>query len=82
MRLLAHDAKRLHIYLEMFADSGAEPVAASEQMLLHVDTSGPRSVAFDEDVAERVDQLARSHAALPAAAWAGRLIGLPPTTRG
>jgi len=79
MRVLAHDAKRLHLYLEMFADDRAEPVAASEQMLLHVDTSGPRSVAFDDDVAVRVHELA--HAALPPAAYAGRVIGLPPKGR-
>jgi acyl-CoA thioester hydrolase len=27
MRVLGHDAKRLHLYLEMFADDGLEPVA-------------------------------------------------------
>ena len=81
MRVLAHDAKRLHLYLEMFADDRAEPVAASEQMLLHVDTSGPRSVAFDDDVAVRVHELAHAQAALPPAAYAGRVIGLPPKGR-
>jgi acyl-CoA thioester hydrolase len=82
MRLLAHDAKRLHLYLEMFADGGAEPVAAGEQMLLHVDTSGPRSVAFDEDVTEHVSALATAHAALPPPGYAGRMIGLPAKARG
>jgi len=81
MRLLAHDAKRLHLYLEMFADDGAEPVAASEQMLLHVDTGGPRSVAFDDDVAARVQALATAHAALPPARYAGHVIGLPAKAR-
>lgn len=76
-RLLAHDAKRLHLYLEMFADERAEPVAASEQMLLHVDTNGPRSVAFDVDVAARVQVLADADAAFPAAQYAGRTIALP-----
>jgi acyl-CoA thioester hydrolase len=82
MRLLAHDAKRLHVYLEMFADAGAQPVAASEQMLLHVDTSGPHAVAFDQDVAERVSALMTAHAALAPASHAGRAIGLPPKARG
>jgi acyl-CoA thioester hydrolase len=76
MRLLAHDAKRLHLYLEMFADEGEQPVAAGEQMLLHVDTSGPRSVAFDADIAARVRELADAHATLAAATYAGRMIGL------
>jgi acyl-CoA thioester hydrolase len=82
MRLLAHDAKRLHLYLEMFADGGIEPVAACEQMLLHVDTSGPRSVAFDDDVADRVHALVTAHATLPPPHYAGRVIGLPAKTRG
>ncbi|MFP3569673.1 thioesterase family protein [Paraburkholderia sp. SIMBA_030] len=77
MRVLAHDAKRLHLYLEMFADDGAEPVAAGEQMLLHVDTSGPRAAPFDPDVEARVRALADAHAALPPARFAGRAIGLP-----
>jgi acyl-CoA thioester hydrolase len=79
MRVLAHDAKRLHLYLEMFAldSTRAEPVAASEQMLLHVDTSGPRGVAFDPDVEARVRELAQAHATLPPARFAGRTIGLP-----
>ena len=77
MRVLAHDAKRLHLYLEMFADDGAEPVAAGEQMLLHVDTSGPRAAPFDPDVEARVRALAEAQAALPPAAFAGRAIGLP-----
>ncbi|MEM5435709.1 thioesterase family protein [Paraburkholderia diazotrophica] len=81
MRVLAHDAKRMHLYLEMFADESDEPVAAGEQMLLHVDTSGPRSAVFDSDVETRVHALVDAQAALPAAQYAGRVIGLPVLTR-
>ncbi|WP_233834461.1 thioesterase family protein [Paraburkholderia sp. ZP32-5] len=83
MRVLAHDAKRLHLYLEMFAlnNARAEPVAASEQMLLHVDTSGPRGIAFDADIEARVRELAHAHATLPPARFAGHVIGLPATAR-
>ena len=81
MRLLAHDAKRMHLYLEMFANDGDEPVAAGEQMLLHVDTSGPCSAVFDSDVEARVRALVDAQAALPAAQYAGRVIGLPGQTR-
>ncbi|MFM0026764.1 thioesterase family protein [Paraburkholderia madseniana] len=80
MRVLGHDAKRLHLYLEMFADEGIEPVAAGEQMLLHVDTGGPRAVAFDPDVEARVRALAEAHTGLPTARFAGRVIGLPVKT--
>lgn len=77
MRVLGHDAKRLHLYFEMFADDGDAPVAAGEQMLLHVDTGGPRSIAFDPDVQAQIRNLADAHAQLPPARFAGRVIGLP-----
>jgi acyl-CoA thioester hydrolase len=81
MRVLGHDAKRLHLYFEMFSGNGDEPVAAGEQMLLHVDTSGPRAAAFDRDIDARVRELADAHAGLPPARFAGRVIGLPGATQ-
>lgn len=79
VRVLAHDAKRLHIYLEMFTDARRVPVAAGEQMLLHVDTSGPKAAAFDADIAARIEALveAQSQANLPPAKYCGHVIGLP-----
>jgi acyl-CoA thioester hydrolase len=77
VRVVAHDAKRLHISLEMLADGQTEPVAAGEQMLLHVDTDGPRSAPFDPDVLERVHELVAAHAVLPPPRYIGRVIGLP-----
>jgi acyl-CoA thioester hydrolase len=65
MRVLGHDAKRLHLYLEMFSGNHGEPVAA---------------VAFDHDVAARVREFADAHAALPPARFAGRVIGLRAAT--
>jgi acyl-CoA thioester hydrolase len=79
-RLIAHDAKRLHLYMEMFAADAAHdgaPVAASEQMLLHVDTNGPKSIAFDPDVKARIEAIAAAHAALAPPQFSGRVIGLP-----
>lgn len=75
-RVLAHDAKRMHLYLEMHADGCAGPVAASEQMMLHVDTNGPRAAPFDPDVLERVRQRAAAGAMLSPPGYAGRVIGL------
>jgi acyl-CoA thioester hydrolase len=76
-RVLGHDTKRLHLYLEMFSGNEAEPVAASEQMLLHVDTRGPRSIAFDPDIEAQVRALADAHSAWPPARYTGHVIGLP-----
>ncbi|KVM90307.1 thioesterase family protein [Burkholderia stagnalis] len=77
-RVLAHDAKRLHLYLELFADGHDGAVSASEQMLLHVDTrDGPKSAPFDTDVAERVAALHALQRDAAPPAYAGRVIGLP-----
>ncbi len=77
-RVLAVDAKRIHLYLEMFADGIDGAVSASEQMLMHVDTRGPKSAPFDADVAARLAEWHALQRDLPAPAWAGRVIGLPP----
>jgi acyl-CoA thioester hydrolase len=78
--VLAFDAKRVHLYMEMFADEGTEPVAASEQMLLHVDTTnGAKSAAFDTDIAGRIEAMFRDapNEAPKEVRYAGRVIGLP-----
>ncbi|RQR65100.1 thioesterase [Burkholderia sp. Bp9126] len=78
-RVLAHDAKRLHLYLELFADGHDDAVSASEQMLLHVDTrDGPKAAPFDADVAERVAALHALQRDTAPPAYAGRVIALPP----
>jgi acyl-CoA thioester hydrolase len=78
-RVLAHDAKRLHLYLELFAGGHDDAVSASEQMLLHVDTrDGAKSAPFDDDVAARVAELHALQRECAAPAYVGRVIGLPP----
>jgi acyl-CoA thioester hydrolase len=74
--VLAHDRKRLHVGFEMFAEGRSDPVAAGEQMLLHVDTLGPRAAPFDEDVLERVRTLASAQTSLPIPRYIGRVISL------
>ena len=74
--VLAYDRKRLHVSFEMFAEDRLDPVAAGEQMLLHVDTLGPRAAPFDEDVLERVRTLASAQASLPIPRYIGRVISL------
>lgn len=78
VRILASDAKRLHLYMEMFADGMAAPVSASEQMLLHVDTrSGPKSTPFDADIAAQIAAL-QTLQGQPPPAHTGHVIALPP----
>lgn len=81
VRVLEHDAKRVRVYLEMYAGEGGEPVSASEQLLLHVDRSGPRAAVFDADVLARVAALRAAHAGFDPV-YAARPIGLaPPRSR-
>ncbi|MBR8457280.1 thioesterase family protein [Burkholderia dolosa] len=81
-RVLAHDAKRLHLYLELFAHGHDAAVSASEQMLLHVDTrDGPKAAPFDADVAARVAELHALQRDCAPPAYAGRVIALPPSRR-
>jgi acyl-CoA thioester hydrolase len=81
IRVLEHDAKRVRVYLEMFADDcasdDAAPVSASEQVLLHVDRSGPRAAAFDADVLARVAALCTGSAGFTPR-HAARAIALAP----
>ena len=91
VRVIEHDAKRVRVYLEMFVEAGeerakgeddkaAQPVCASEQLLLHVDRSGPRAVPFDADVLARVAALREESAGQTGnvARHAGRSISLAP----
>lgn len=64
-QLVAHDAKRCRVYHEMFAPGIDGPVVASELMLLHVDTAGPRAAPFAPEVLARLAAIAAAHAALP-----------------
>lgn len=65
-RVLAADGKRVHLYHAMLRCDGAAPsasgelLAASEQLLLHVDTTGPTSALFAEAVMSRVQAMWRS----------------------
>jgi acyl-CoA thioester hydrolase len=77
VRVLAYDAKRLHVYFEMFTSDPPELVAVSEQLFAHVDTSERKSAPFDPDILARIEALAAAHTALRNAHYAGRVIGLP-----
>ena len=77
-QLIAHDRKRLHIHHTLHRPGEAEPLAASEQMLLHVNLEGgARSAPFEGVVLERVLALAEAHRDLPRPQHVGRTIGLP-----
>ena len=57
-RRMTHDAKRLRVQQAMFVEGGEETVATAEQLLLHVNTDGPRAAPFPAPVFERILELA------------------------
>ncbi|WP_439860042.1 thioesterase family protein [Pseudomonas sp. MBLB4136] len=76
-QLLAHDRKRLHIHHGLYYPGGDELLAASEQMLMNIDSASGRSAAFDEQVMAQVLALGEAHGRLPVPLHVGRTIGLP-----
>jgi acyl-CoA thioesterase FadM len=71
-RVLDVDAKRLHIYHEMFHGESGERMSTSEQMLVHVDMQAGRSAAILPGVADALAAVHASHRSLPAADGVGR----------
>ncbi|TDF80017.1 thioesterase family protein [Pseudomonas sp. H9] len=76
-QVIGFDRKRLHLYHSLHREGFDEALAASEQMLLHVNLAGPRSAPFTPEVAARLQGVVDEQGDLPAPAFVGRVIGLP-----
>lgn len=76
-QLLGHDAKRLHIYQTMHLNEGTEAVSVNEQMLMHIDTNGPKSTPFSADILGRLQAIAASHQGLAKPKYMGKVMRLP-----
>jgi len=74
-QVLGHDAKRVHLFMEM--QRGTDAIASCEQMIMHLDLASRRSAPFPAAVYEQLAALAAAHVALARPAAAGRVIGLP-----
>ena len=76
-RVLAHDRKRVQVYHTLHLHGVDEVLAASEQMLLHVDLRGPKSALFGEPSLAALAEAYEAQRRQPAAEYAGRRIALP-----
>jgi acyl-CoA thioester hydrolase len=74
--VLGHDAKRVHLFLELYERASGETAATAEPMILHLDLRTRRSAPFPDPMFDRIEALARPHAALPRPEQAGRAISL------
>lgn len=63
--LLDCDTKRVHVWHEMRHGTAGTRLATAEQMLIHIDTRGPRAVPFAPGPAASLAELLAAHAALP-----------------
>ena len=77
-QLIAHDAKRLHLYHSLHLVGDEKALAGNEQMLLHVDLAGPHATPFTEATLESLVAITQEQIDLPRPALLGRVIGLPP----
>ncbi|AZE81002.1 thioesterase family protein [Pseudomonas synxantha] len=76
-QLIAHDAKRLHLYHSLYRVGEDRELAGNEQMLLHVDLAGPHAAPFTAATLEKLMAISAAQAELPKPALLGRVIGLP-----
>ena len=75
-RILDVDEKRLHLFHRLYHDAEGYLAATNEILCMHVDTAIGRSAPFPPDRREVLAALAHAHAALPAPADRGSVIGI------
>jgi acyl-CoA thioester hydrolase len=75
-RILDCDAKRVHLFHEMYHAEEGYLASTNEIVMLHVDMADRRSAPMPPEILERVTQLKDAHSALPRPAQVGRVIGL------
>ncbi|MER7015808.1 thioesterase family protein [Saccharopolyspora sp. NPDC000359] len=76
LRVLDHDAKRVHLFHEMHHGGSGELLATAEQLLVHVDTEQGRSTEMPAEFQRRLTAIQRAHAALPVPGVVGRPMGI------
>ena len=75
-QLIAFDAKRVHIYMEMLHAEAGFVAASYETLFLHIDQKTVRVVAMPSEVITRLESVKKEQADLPLPARVGRNIRL------
>lgn len=75
VRILGLDAKRIHLFEELYHVEGWLS-ATSENLLLHVDMDGPKVTPMPDEVFAGFEAMAKSQADLPPDPRIGRPIGI------
>jgi acyl-CoA thioesterase FadM len=76
-QLLGTDAKRMHIFHQMFEAKANYLAATFESMMLHVDQNIGRVVRMPDEIQQWLVQIAAAHATLERPQQVGRSIQMP-----
>jgi acyl-CoA thioester hydrolase len=77
-QIIGHDRKRVQLYHGLYKAEGDVELAASEQMLLHVDlAAGPKSAPFSDASLQALRLFTEAQRDQPDPMYVGRVIGLP-----
>lgn len=77
-QIIGQDRKRVQLYHGLYKAEGDVELAASEQMLLHVDlAAGPKSAPFSETSLQALRLFTEAQRDQPDPMYVGRVIGLP-----
>ncbi|QXH56939.1 thioesterase family protein [Pseudomonas maumuensis] len=74
--IIGFDNKRLHLYHSLHRKDFDEALAASEQMLVHVDMAGPKSAPFAAGTLAQLETLVDGQDNQTVPAYLGRTIGM------
>lgn len=77
LRLLDVDAKRVHLFHEMYREDTGALICTAEQLLLHVDTGAGRVVPLPDELLGRLTAIRAAHAGLPRPDAVGHVMGIP-----
>ena len=80
-QLLARDAKRVHLFHEMFHAAEGYLAATNETIVMNIDYASRRSAPWPMQAGERLEAIWATHQDLPRPAKAGRVMGLPVSSR-
>jgi acyl-CoA thioester hydrolase len=77
VQLLDYDAKRFHLFEQLFHAAEGWISATSESMTLHVDMTAKKVAPFPDSVMRALAHMKTSHARLPRPEAAGRRVAMP-----
>jgi acyl-CoA thioester hydrolase len=80
-QLLDRDAKRVHLFHEMYHASDGYLAATNETIVMNIDYATRRSAPWPVQAAERLEAVWSTHKDLPRPPKAGRVMGLGRGTR-